>query len=75
MSRYIDAEWLMNFFVGLPDDYTLTIGNLRAVVNDAPSIEICFDMAKEDHSFCSLAMAIDALNADRKIEQTEREGE
>ena len=40
MSRYIDAEWLLNFFVDLPDNYTLTIGNLRAIVNDAPSIDI-----------------------------------
>ena len=30
----------MNFFVGISDDYTLTVGNLRAVVNDAPSIDI-----------------------------------
>lgn len=42
MSRYIDGTWLLNFFVGMPDDYTLTIGNLRSVVNDAPSIDICF---------------------------------
>lgn len=38
MSRHIDAEWLLNFFVEFPDDYTLTIGNLRAVINDAPSV-------------------------------------
>lgn len=36
MSRHIDAEWLLNFFVEFPDDYTLTIGNLRAVINDSP---------------------------------------
>ncbi len=40
MSRYIDAEWLMNFFVDIPDNFTLTIGNLRATVNEAPSIDI-----------------------------------
>ena len=40
MSRYIDAEWLMNFFVDIPNNFTLTIGNLRATVNDAPSIDI-----------------------------------
>ena len=39
MSRYIDAEWLMNFFVDIPDNFTLTIGNLRATVNDAPTIK------------------------------------
>ena len=38
MSRWIDGKWLLNFFVELPDDYTLTIGNLRAVINDAPSV-------------------------------------
>jgi len=42
MSRYIDAEWLLNFFVDIPNNFTLTIGNLRATVNDAPSIDICF---------------------------------
>lgn len=40
MSRYIDVEWLMNFFVDIPNNFTLTIGNLRATVNDAPSIDI-----------------------------------
>ena len=39
MSRWIDAEWLMNFFVDIPDNFTLTIGNLRATVNDAPTIK------------------------------------
>ena len=42
MSRYIDAEWLMNFFVDIPDNFTLTIGNLRATVNNAPRIDIVF---------------------------------
>ena len=42
MSRWIDAEWLMNFFVDIPNNFTLTIGNLRATVNEAPSIDICF---------------------------------
>ena len=40
MSRYIDAEWLLNFFVDIPNNFTLTIGNLRATVNEAPSIDI-----------------------------------
>ena len=40
MSRHIDAEWLMNFFTDIPDNFTLTIGNLRATVNEAPSIDI-----------------------------------
>lgn len=38
--RLIDAEWLLNFFVDIPNNFTLTIGNLRATVNDAPSIDI-----------------------------------
>lgn len=40
MSKWIDAEWLMNFFTDIPDNFTLTIGNLRATVNDAPTIDI-----------------------------------
>lgn len=40
MSRWIDSEWLMNFFTDIPDNFTLTIGNLRATVNEAPSIDI-----------------------------------
>ena len=50
MSRWIDAEWLMNFFTDIPDNFTLTIGNLRATVNDAPSIDIvtCY-MCKHSH--------------------------
>ena len=40
MSRWIDAEWLMNFFVDIPNNFTLTIGNLRATVSEAPSIDI-----------------------------------
>ena len=42
MSRWIDAEWLMNFFVDIPNNFTLTIGNLRATVNEAPSIDVVF---------------------------------
>ena len=40
MSRWIDGTWLLNFFIGMPDDHTLTVGNLRAVVNDAPTIDM-----------------------------------
>ena len=49
MSKWIDGKWLLNFFVEFPDDYTLTIGNLRAVINDAPTIEVsedCISRAK-----------------------------
>ena len=40
MSRYIDAEWLLNFFEPYPNDYQTPLGSLRACVDDAPSIEI-----------------------------------
>ena len=40
MSRYIDAEWLLNFFEPYPDDYHTPLGTLRACVDDAPSIDI-----------------------------------
>ena len=40
MSRYIDAEWLLNFFEPYPNDYKTPLGSLRACVDDAPSIDI-----------------------------------
>ena len=40
MSRYIDAEWLLNFFEPYPNDYQTPLGSLRACVDDAPSIDI-----------------------------------
>ena len=42
MSRYIKAEWLLNFFEPYPDDYHTPLGTLRACVDDAPSIDIVF---------------------------------
>lgn len=56
MSRYIDAEWLMNFFVDIPNNFTLTIGNLRATVNDAPSIDIvrCKECRYKDMEICPM---------------------
>ena len=42
MSRYIDAEWLLNFFEPYPNDYQTPLGSLRACVDDAPSIDIVF---------------------------------
>ena len=55
MSRYIDAEWLMNFFVDIPNNFTLTIGNLRATVDDAPTIDIvrCGECKKANTENCS----------------------
>ena len=40
MSKWIDAEWLLNFFEPYPNDYQTPLGSLRACVDDAPSIEI-----------------------------------
>ena len=40
MSRYIDAEWLLNFFEPYPNDYQTPLGLLRACIDDAPSIDI-----------------------------------
>lgn len=40
MSRYIDADWLLNFFEPYPNDYQTPLGSLRACVDDAPSIDI-----------------------------------
>ena len=37
---------MLNFFVDIPDDYKLTVGNLRAIVNDAPTAE-CFTCGME----------------------------
>ena len=40
MSRWIDGEWLLNFFEPYPNDYHTPLGTLRACVDDAPNIEI-----------------------------------
>ena len=40
MSRWIEAEWLLNFFEPYPNDYHTPLGTLRACVDDAPSIDI-----------------------------------
>ena len=40
MSRWIDAEWLLNFFEPYPNDYQTPLGSLRACVDDAPSLDI-----------------------------------
>jgi len=86
MSRWIDAEWLMNFFVDIPDNFTLTIGNLRATVNDAPSIDIvrckeckhwsgCKSTMHNNH-LCSRAENVDYwTRADDFCSYGEREGE
>ena len=39
MSRWIDGDWLLNFFEPYPDNYQTPLGTLRACVDDAPSIE------------------------------------
>ena len=40
MNRWIDGEWLLNFFEPYPNDYQTPLGSLRACVDDAPSIDI-----------------------------------
>ena len=39
MSRYINAEWLLNFFEPYPNDYQTPLGLLRACVDDASTID------------------------------------
>ena len=77
MSRWIDVEWLMNFFVDIPDNFTLTIGNLRATVNDAPSIDIvrCRECNKrKKNKFCLEHMRYEK-DDDGFCSYGEREGE
>ena len=40
MSKWIDAEWLLNCFKPYPNDYQTSLGSLRACVDNAPSIDI-----------------------------------
>ena len=87
MSRWIDAEWLMNFFVDIPNNFTLTIGNLRATVNDAPSIDIvrCKECKwygneqKKIYECCTYwaqnGGVLVPMNADDFCSRGEREGE
>ena len=53
-SRYIDAEWLLNFFEPYPNDYQTPLGLLRACVDDAPSIDIvfCYECKFENTQKC-----------------------
>ena len=52
MSRWIDAEWLLNFFEPYPNDYQTPLGSLRACVDDAPSIDICLCRECKYTEFC-----------------------
>ena len=67
MSRYIDAEWLLNFFEPYPNDYQTPLGLLRACVDDAPSIDIvrCKECKSYDteayqngYGYCSNHMSV-----------------
>ena len=75
MSKYIDAEWLLNFVAEFPDHYTLTVGNLRAVINDAPSIDIvrCKECVEYDDDWCMYWQNV--INPDDFCSYGEREGE
>lgn len=53
MNRYIDADWLLNFFELYPDDYQIPLGTLRACVDDAPTIDtVNMDRCKCDFGKC-----------------------
>lgn len=39
MSKWIDGDWILNFFEPYPDDYHTPLGTLRACVEDAPSLD------------------------------------
>ena len=54
MSKWIDGEWLLNFFEPYPDDYQTPLGSLRACVDDAPSIDIvrCCECYHFDNDSC-----------------------
>ena len=56
MNRYIDAEWLLNFFEPYPNDYQTPLGSLRACVDDAPSIEIipCVECRYKGMEICPM---------------------
>ena len=62
MSRWIDAEWILNFFEPYPNDYQTPLGSLRACVDDAPSIDICFckDCEYDGTWKCPLALIVDS---------------
>jgi len=66
MSRWIDAEWLLNFFEPYPNDYQTPLGSLRACVDDAPSIDICFckDCVKHNTHRCHMAFDLVATEDD-----------
>lgn len=40
MNRWIDGNWLLNFFEPYPDDYQTPLGTLRACVDDAPLLDL-----------------------------------
>ena len=76
MSRYIDAEWILNFFEPYPNDYQTPLGSLRACVDDAPSIDIvrCRECKHYvgDGKYCQLDRH---CTADDFCSRGEREGE
>ena len=75
MSRWIDAEWLLNFFEPYPNDYQTPLGSLRACVDDAPSIDIvrCGECTERDDDWCMYFGKM--INPDDFCSYGEREGE
>ena len=79
MSRYIDAEWLLNFFEPYPNDYQTPLGLLRACVDDAPSIDIvrCKECKRANHELSGIYCGLSDVNMgeDGYCSIGEREGE
>ena len=82
MSRYIDAEWLLNFFEPYPNDYQTPLGSLRACVDDAPSIDIVFCKEckhwgkwSDEEMFCGCLEGGIGSDPDDFCSYGEREGE
>ena len=78
MSRYIDAEWLLNFFEPYPNDYQTPLGSLRACVDDAPSVDIvrCAECVFKDTDRCPMdEVYLGGINTDDFCSYGEREGE
>jgi len=63
MSKWIDKEWLLDFFEPYPDDYAVSLGALRACVDDAPAIETKIKVRyfDEDESVWKIGRVVDDL--------------
>lgn len=64
MSRWIDGEWLLNFFEPYPDDYQTPLGALRACVDDAPSLDIvrCVECKRANYELSGVYCGLSDVN-------------